>query len=435
MVLTAAPPRLAPAFVVPDEQSWALWGPDPAAAGLRPVLDPGAVTRVLAPERVPEELREALAGVLAASPRLPVEGRPSPLAGVLATEVVRAARDPAARAGDGGEEHGGAHAGQGEDGGGEDHGDGGHEDHGDMMAIEGEPSADGLVMEPIELELGPLGSPLPGGIVVAATLDGDVVAACEVRATLRGGAGGPDPLSPAAWREALARAGEPERERPARWAAAAAVERERAVSHLAWLRALGRLLGFEPLVTRASAALAGARAGDAAEARALAALVAGRRLAARTAGRATVDAAAVRERGLRGPTARAAGIPDDARVLDPLYVALGFDPVLEEAGDARARALVRAREAVASLELAAAAAERAPAGSAPEGGAPPGAEGLVEGPRGPLRAWMEDGRTRTAAPGGAAARAAAADAATGEEWAGALVALASFDLSPWEVAG
>jgi len=112
-----------------------------------------------------------------------------------------------------------------------------------MMAIVGEPSADGLVMEPIELRFGPLATPLPGGLVADVTLDGDVVAESAVRALLGRGDGGPasgtDWLSPVACVAALAAAAEAAEGRPVspehRWQRVAAVELERALSHLAWL--------------------------------------------------------------------------------------------------------------------------------------------------------------------------------------------------------
>jgi Respiratory-chain NADH dehydrogenase, 49 Kd subunit len=283
-----------------------------------------------------------------------------------------------------------------------------------MMAIVGEPSADGLVMEPIELRFGPLATPLPAGIVAEVTLDGDVVAACEVHTLLTGR----DLLAPRAWERAL-RGGGP--------VALAAAEMERAVSHIAWLRAFARLLGWQGLVDRAAAALAGVLAAPPYEPAhdALADLAAfaerSRRLRLRTSGVAQVSTERAREMGLRGPAARASGLADDARSGDPLYQRLGFEPIVRREGDARARTLVRTAEAAAAIELA----SRATALDEPDR---TGAPVDVEGPRGPLRAT--DG-TRLEAPGEAAALAAAGATAVGAEWAAALTGIASFDLSPW----
>jgi hypothetical protein len=57
--------------------------------------------------------------------------------------------------------------------------------------------------------------------------------------------------------------------------------------------------------------------------------------------------------------------------------------------------------------------------------APAGTAPAVEGPRGPITA------RRSAGAWERAARRAAAGAMVGLEWSAALVALASFDLSPW----
>lgn len=121
------------------------------------------------------------------------------------------------------------------------------------------------------------------------------------------------------------------------------------------------------------------------------------------------------------------------RADDPLYRQLGFEPVVQSGGDARARALVRTREALAALDLAAGALRTARGSASMPSPLVPGPYALVEGPRGPLRARRTDAGWDLAAPGAAAARAAAAAAMVGHEWATALVVLGSFDLSPWEI--
>jgi NADH:ubiquinone oxidoreductase subunit D len=292
-----------------------------------------------------------------------------------------------------------------------------------MMAIVGEPSADGLVMEPIELGLGPLALVLPAGLRVSVTLDGDVVSACEVAATLHADA---DPLAPAAWAAVQG-------ERTG-WSALADVELERLVSHLAWLRSFARLLGWAELTARCRAALAPVlearrhvaddpRAAVASLAAAdslvqtLVGLAGGRRMRRRTVGRGVVPAAGAEV--LRGPNARASGAGRDARAGDPRYAALEFEPVVADDGDARARVCVRAREAAEAVRLARGALERASRREA----APDVTGSGIEGPRGPagLRSVTD------------AALRVAGDAAVGHEWASALVVLASFDLSPWRV--
>jgi Ni,Fe-hydrogenase III large subunit len=459
VVLRARPQ---PALIVPDELSWTVWGADPAARGLTPATGPEEARGLLVPEVVPASLAGPLAAELArvpARPRVIAERGPA-VDGEHVAELLQRAFRPAGH-------EAGAHDDHGEHG---EHGEHGH----DMMAIVGDPSSDGLVMEPIELELGPLSWLLPGGLVASLRLDGDLVASCELRSTLvaANGHGTPaaDPLAPVAWATAAAVAGEEAAGTTApatvAWRRIAAVELERAVSHLAWLRALGRLLGWAAVVTRAQRALApvlevrrereldgapitrdaepaerspdhASRLLSSAAKRAgkLAAVLDGHRLATRARGRGHLDAAP----SLVGPNARGAGSPRDARSTDPLYAELGFAPVVRDAGDAEARVLVRAHEVVASVELAKEALARA---AAREGGfegigfaSPAGA--AVEGPRGSVLASVPrpGAPPIVAAPGAKATGVAAAAAATGQEWSTALLTIASFDLSGWRVPG
>jgi len=382
-------------LVLPDEQTWAMSGL--ALEGAEPAFELGRVRQVLLPDRVPDVLAGPLAETLASlPPDVETVDRRVRYPGTAIGEL-RAVPEPP-------------------------HDHGGH-DHGDMMAIVGEPSADGLVMEPIELRFGPLGTPLPAGIVAGVTLDGDVVAAAGVEALFGPDVRRdvPDPLAPKAWE--LARApGED------RWTELAAVEVERAVSHTAWLRAFARVLGWSELIDRTGGALAALAvlppALELARPRleALADLAeSSRRLRWRTAGRGRVSPERARALGLHGPSARASGLPVDARTEDPRYRRLGFQPIVRTEGDALARTRVRAAEAVAAVELAVAALAIADP--------PPTAAGPVEGPRGPLSA----AGGRLEAPGESAALVAAGEAMTGLEWASALTVLASFDLSPWRV--
>jgi Respiratory-chain NADH dehydrogenase, 49 Kd subunit len=452
VVVSAAHTTLRGALIVPDEQAWTLSGSDPAANGLRPVFALGQAERVLVPEVLPAPLQEPLRACLAALPAdIEIESRVLPGLGggpVQVGEHGEHAMHAAAHGAHGGDQD--MHGGDG------DHGN--HGDHGDMMAIVGEPSADGLVMEPIELRFGPLGTPLPGGLAVEVTLDGDVVADSTAHAQLSADPPAlatpspPDLLAPVAWALAIDAAVEDDGDAPA-WLRVAALEVERAVSHLAWLRALGRLLGWRLLVGRCTRALEGLpplahQLAGRRETRAdghAAALSALRRVAARvdsvgalvarsrffrlrTSGLGVLTTERAREAGLRGPAARASGIRDDARVGDALYERLAFEPVQRTCGDAYARTLVRAKEAGESLRLAEAAL-RSDAEGSPAAGRP----GELEGPRGPLRAERGAAGWHLAAPGADAALRAAGEAMVGAEWSAALVALASFDLSPWRV--
>jgi hypothetical protein len=405
VVLSGTATRTAPAVIVPDEPSWAVWGHDLRAQGFAPAAGPSQASVLVGPSHVPEALATAIAEAWRSmpAPRLVTPGDPVPGSTPLSTLVDLA------------DEHG-PHDGHGSQAREEmGHGD---MDHHDMMAIVGDPSEDGLVMEAVDFELGPLSPVLPGGLVAALSLDGDVVASCELRALLA--SHGHDPLAPAA----------------SAGGGVAAVELERAVSHLAWLRRFAEILGWPALAERADAPLRPliAARGDGLAAarrpleRLLAFLEGSRWLRARTAGLAVVDAAQAERAGLAGPNARAAGLATDARADAPRYRALGFEAVVREAGDAEARVLVRAEEALAALRLAEAAADERPA-SAPVGGrhgsGPDARRVPVEGPRGPVPD-----------PGGGAEAAlrVAADRAVGLEWSDAVTALASFDLSAWRVA-
>ena len=168
-----------------------------------------------------------------------------------------------------------------------------------------------------------------------------------------------------------------------------------------------------------------------------------RRLRARAADRAQTPSSAVSAGPIGGPVARAAGVSRDARAGDPLYAQLGFEPELEEAGDAAARARVRAREmessvAMARRSLAMATAARLDAG-APEARTAAHAAGAVtvEGPRGPLQVAVEAeaGSVVVSAPGAAETLALAGESVRGLELASALTGIASFDLSPWRLGG
>ena len=366
-------------------------------------------------------------------------------------------------------DHAAAHEGHGMSHGGHHEGGGGH-DHGDMMAITGEPSADGLVMEDLAVVAGPLAAGLAGGLLVEASLDGDVVADCKVSATLRQSdpAAPPDPLAALTWNAAELAA----TERAAGvvvpdalwWLRVAAIEGERAASQLAFLHRFLRLLGWSAMLPRVRAPLARLVASArrlpvehappdladvsgretqnrlrdvAQECRRLAADLEGsRRLAQRTTGLGVLGADEALERGLVGPTARASGLERDERLADPLYERIGFDAQVRREGDTRARVLLRVLEAGHAVELAARAIERAAAHQPAGGGGLLAAGGaVVEGPEGPLRVLRAAPGADVArsAPGAREALEAAAAASIGCEWGAALVVVASFATSPWRV--
>jgi len=332
----------------------------------------------------------------------------------------------------------------------------GDHDHHDMMAIVGDPSEDGLVMEAIDFELGPLAPGLPGGLIVELSLDGDVVAGCRPYAALTMAAGAdadsapPDPLAPAAWRAAITRALGDRGTGTGLWAQIADVELERALSHAAWLRGFGRTLGWGELVDLAQdavSAISAARAVQTESAsvpsrairsadRLAAGLEGSRRLRARVGGRAVLSRDRLEGSSVGGPVARAAGLERDARIGDPAYEALGFQAELRDSCDGEGRTTLRAAEARSAVRLAAAALDQLGADDSFR----PVSRGqvtLVEGPRGPVevRPGTQEGSMAMAAPGSAELAALAGEAVVGLELGAAMAALASFDLSPWRVNG
>lgn len=444
---------LTPVLVVPDEQSWAAWGVDLAQAGFQPAFTAQAARGLVVPGRLPGALVGALATYREQlAEDVSVHELPSPMGGGGPSSPT-ATPDAHDHGGDHPEDHGVGH--------------GAHDHHADMMAIVGDPSSDGLVMESVDVAFGPLGTPLPGGLAVRATLDGDVVTASAVEALLvapptLGTPAPPDLLSPVAWDLALWSVHEDPQGGREVWAWLIAVEIERAVSHTAWLRAFSRLLGWSRPVdpcTQALSSLLMARslalvelmpgsagvaapdllASELSRARTSLAtivdlLARSRSLRLRLAGHAPITEQQVRDLGLRGPVARASGVGDDVRSSDPRYSALGFEPVTRTEGDALARTLLRSEEALdaiaLALEICAVATRHTPT---PTPTRSSGAQGVeVEGPRGPLSARLTDAGWHLDSPGARPALRAAEAAMIGEEWAAALVALASFDPSAWQ---
>ena len=230
---------------------------------------------------------------------------------------------------------------------------------------------DGLMLDQLPVRVGPFFTPFPHGLVLEVLLQGDLVQ--QVTVVANGFAG-------------TAAARDPERD-PFQLALSkqipvAAIERARAQHHLRWLAHALRVHGLSALGRRALE-LAAMLARDGDSSRAAHAVTTLERLLERTRafGWATSSVrvtprASVARQGL-GPVARAAGVADDARLDEPAYLALGFEPVIqrESHGDARARWRQRLAEVVQSLGLAARAGDRQAWGA-----------GVVEDPRGRLTA-------------------------------------------------
>ncbi len=442
------------AVVIPDASTWLLWGEDVRAHDLRPVGSALQATALAVAGHLPQVLAEAAANAWAQMPparALVVLDGPC-LGGLPAETVLHTGEDR--QRSETGDPHQPDHS---------------EHDHMDMMEVTGEPSADGLVMEDIEFDAGPLAPGLPAGLSIRSSLDGDVVCECHINALLQTPADStvPDPLCGAAWRTATVVAAERAQDiRPSaddQWRRVAAVEVERAASHLAWLHRLASLLGWAELEQQARKSvlrlvglpallllpegesppglhrLTSSRLDPALAATSEVNRFAGtRRFASRLRGGALTAGDDPRVTAAGGPTLRATGGERDNRSGQPAYAELGFAVQTQDAGDAEARAFVRLAEAEQSLRLAGAAVDRvvdhAPVpGDEPVFSTPAGA--AVEGPRGLLLAseLAPGSPVLHAAPGAAVQLDLAAATVRGVEWAQALVAIASFDLSPWRV--
>lgn len=127
-----------------------------------------------------------------------------------------------------------------------------------------------------------------------------------------------------------------------------------------------------------------------------------RGLLARTIEVGALPRAAAEQFGVRGPLARASGLPRDARADHPYagYKRLAFQPITQEGGDVYARLVLLLLEAYESVKLVEQALQELPEGEwqgqlpqeLPRGHA----TGAVEGPRGMIRYMIEsDGRRIT----------------------------------------
>ena len=308
--------------------------------------------------------------------------------------------------------------------------------YGRPMAMRGAELRDGLELDRLPVRLGPFFPPLATGLALDVALQGDVIQEVTV---------GPNPFDRPAWRAERTRRGwddDPFARALLEPVPVARLELARARHHLRWLARVLALHGLDTLglrVLRLSLACApgaidttdGAISHDLEPTRQGVGSLA-RRLrsrinpiippwglagATRCVGRVAPD----RLDGLAGlgPVARAAGRPEDARSDDPVYRALGFEPIAQgsgedgDGGDAWTRLLQRVAEAAQALDLVA----RAGRIGDPTIG---GAGAAIEGPRGRL--------TRGGEPPSARLLVLVPELLEGLEWGDAVVALASLDL-------
>ena len=265
---------------------------------------------------------------------------------------------------------------------------------------------DGLELDQLRLQVGPLFAPCPPGLVLHLQIQGDVVRSASVGDNPFTRWPGEAPLGPFDTEVFFKAIAEP--------VPIATLEVARARHHLRWVSDALCLHGL-PARGRGLAALAERVVPQDAE---LVARVA-RRLG-RDRGLASVmRGLGVVERGRHGPppgvVARAADLAEDARLGDEAYLPLGFEAVTQEGGDAWARFRQRLDEASQALRLAACAGDRI---------RPPGPG--VEGPRGAL-----SGATPTPSR---QLLGILPDLLVGQEWGDALTVITSLDLDVEEAA-
>lgn len=265
---------------------------------------------------------------------------------------------------------------------------------------------DGLELDQLPLQLGPLFAPFPPGLVLHLQIQGDVVRSASVGDNPFTRWPGDAPLGPfdtGVFFDAIA---EP--------VPIAVLEVARARHHLRWVSDALWLHGL-PARGRRLATLAERVGPQDAE---LVADVA-RRLG-RDRGLASVmRGLGVVERGRHDPApgvvARAAKLAEDARLGDEAYRPLGFQAVTHEEGDAWARFRQRLDEASQALALAARARERI---------RPPGPG--VEGPRGALGTGAPTPSRQLLG--------ILPDLLVGQEWGDALTVITSLDVDVEEAA-
>ena len=268
------------------------------------------------------------------------------------------------------------------------------------------PDRDGLELDQLHVGIGPFFPPFPPGLVLDVKLQGDVVQAAAVDGNAFAGSGTSAGMAPHALGRFVRALTRP--------VPVAELELARARHHLLWLGHALRVHGLGALGRRAYRLAWHIQPDHAGPVAAFGRCLEWTRfLSWATAGIGVTSAASLAPVA-PGPVSRAAGIAQDARLLDPAYAALGFTPVIQHEGDARARWRQRVAEAVQALELAARAAGRSTT-----------AVGRVEAPRGTL--------TADASPA-AGLLALVPLLLAGLEWGDAVTTLVSLDLDLEEAA-
>lgn len=265
---------------------------------------------------------------------------------------------------------------------------------------------DGLRLDALPLTVGPFFPRFPSGLILQATLAGDVVVESVIET---------NPFADLDFKGVARRSLlEPFLHALSEPVPIAELELARARSHLRWLADALITQGLHALGVRALALAARVRPGDGAEVQKFERLLRGTQVFRWSLGCVGPIAAERLATSAGGPVARASGIAEDARADDPAYRELGFAPVTQRAGDAAARWRQRLAEAEQALDLAGRAGTRQTE-----------LRGRVEGPRGLLLSGgAATGRLHELVP----------ELLAGREWGDAVTTIVSLDLDLEEAA-
>jgi Respiratory-chain NADH dehydrogenase, 49 Kd subunit len=208
------------------------------------------------------------------------------------------------------------------------------------------PDRDGLRLDQLTVRIGPFFARFPTGLVLEVRLQGDVVQQAQVVVAPEGEAAVEVDV-PTAFRDAL--------DIPV---PVSVLELERARSHL---RSIASALVAHQLPSLARRVLrfaSNVHPDQGEDVERLHRLLRRSQLlgwAAKGVGPISADQL---EGTATGPVARASGVEQDERTTDPAYLGLGFEPIVHDGGDARARIVQRLAETGQALQLAGRAGDR-----------------------------------------------------------------------------
>ncbi|MBA3553553.1 MAG: hypothetical protein H0W29_02165 [Gemmatimonadales bacterium] len=205
------------------------------------------------------------------------------------------------------------------------------------------PDRDGMQLDQLPVRLGPFSPVFPPGLILDVKLQGDVFQEVTAGRNPFGTEGAPTVRSDGVELFLTAI------DRPV---SIRELELVRARHHLRWCAEALRLAGLGAFGLRALRLAAGLHPEGADEVRRFGVLLDRLRAIAPAMAGVGMLAEAALGPDVTGPVARASGRVEDARMGDPGYLALGFEPITQRAGDAQARWRQRFAETLLALGLA-----------------------------------------------------------------------------------